>query len=1066
MVSREILTEQAQEFGKTVWAFFVNRWRLTVLVLIAITVWGVIGLISLPKESDPEVVIPIAVVSAAYPGASPADIEKLVTDKIEEKLERLDNVKQIDSTSLEGVASITVEFQANADLDESIRKLREEVDSAKPDLPEDASDPVVTEIRMDDFPILTISLLGDVAPEDLEYYGERLRSELEQTPKVSKVTLYGIEDKQMQVFVDIPAMESYGLSIGQVVSQIRSNNADMPIGSLLLGDYYYQATIKGQFETAQDLKIMPITNIEGENVFLGDIAEIREYFAEASSKSTVFQTDTQTSKPSVTLEIYKQAGGNILNMVDESKERLEIFNAEVLPPGIDVFVTNDYSVFIRDDINTLGQSGLQTIIIIFIVLFVALGFREAFITSLSIPLIFAIGFGGLYMVGETLNSLTLFALILSLGLIVDTSIVIMEGIHDNIYQNKMSPKEAAWMAVKMYKNPLIASTLTTVSVFLPMALMTGIMGEYMKHLPITITIVLFASLFVALFIIPAIAVFFFKVIKQKKQRKPLLSYIIKPLARWHKDILAKILPSRGRRWTWVASMFGLMILAFAFIPFGWLKVEMFPAIDLDFFFVNVKAPIGTTLEETELITQDVEKLIRELEGVDNYVTVLGSGGMSFGFSGGGADSSNKAAITVNLTKPEDGRIKKSYTLAEELRQKVSAITSAEVEIQEASAGPPTGAPIEVRVYGENLADAENVANRIAVFLENMDGAQEISTDIESGTGEFHFSLMKDKLSYYGISARQVASELRTSIFGDDSVKILREGEETPVVVRLDYRDPNCLNDKTSILIEKRDKTTICRSVPQSTTQIQNLMIATPKGAVALGELAEMRLKSTVTSIKHKDRERVIRVQAYNREDVPLVDLMTKLQEEVDGMDLPDGVRVEFGGETEDITESYVSLGYAMIVGVLLIVFLLVLQFRSFKQPFIIMFILPLSLIGVFAGLSVLGRSFSFPGFVGIVALLGVVVNDAIVLIDRINYHLGTGREKIDSIITAANERLQPIILTSVTTAFGVLPLAFANELWADLAWTIVFGILFATVLTLIMVPIFYMMLIKVESPSS
>jgi multidrug efflux pump subunit AcrB len=1066
MVSRDTLIAQAQEFGSTAWTFFVNRWRITVLALVAMVMWGTIGLFSIPKESDPEVVIPIAVVSVAYPGASPADIEKLVTDKIEERVERLDDVKNISSSSIEGVSSVTVEFEASADLDESIRKLREEVDNAKPNLPEDATDPVVTEIRMDDQAIVTISLLGNLAPEELEYYGEELQSILEQTPKVSKVNLYGIEDKQMQVFVDAAALEGYGLSIGQVVSQIRANHADMPIGSLLLDDYYYQASIKGQFENAEDLLELPIANINGQNIFLRDIAEVREFFAPANSEASVYQTKTGSEKPSVTLEIYKQAGGNILNMVDETKLKVDKYQNEVLPPGVDVFVANDYSEFIRDDINTLGRSAVQTILIIFIVLFVALGFREAFLTSLSIPLIFAIGFGALFMVGETLNSLTLFALILSLGLIVDTSIVIMEGIHENIYVNKMSPKQAAYLSVKMYKTPLIASTLTTVSVFLPMAMMSGIMGEYMKHLPITITIVLFASLFVALFILPAIAVFFFQVFKQKKVRKPLLSYVVEPLSKWHKEKLRKVLPSRGRRWSWVISMFALMILAASFIPMGWLKVQMFPSIDLDFFWVNVTAPVGTTLEETDVIVKDVEARIRELDYVDNYITVLGSGGVSFGLGGGGAGGSNKAAITVNLVKPDDGRMVKSYELTEELRSKMADITAADIEIQEASAGPPSGAPVEVRVYGENLPETENAANAIAKALENIDGAQEVTTDIESGTGEFHFTLKRDKLAYYGLTSAQVAGELRTAVFGDDSVKILQDGNETPIVVKLDYRNDECLNDSATQLIEKRDKVTLCRSNPRSATDIQNLMIASPKGMVALGELAEIKLKSTVTSIRHKDRERVVSVRGYNKEEVQIVDIVTSLEQKIDEMELPSSIRVEFGGETEDITESYISLGYAMIVGVLMILFLLVLQFQSFKQPFIIMFILPLSLIGVFAGLTLLGRNFSFPGFIGIVALLGVVVNDSIVLIDRINYHVGTGREKMDSIVTAAGERLQPIILTSITTAFGVLPLAFANELWADLAWTIVFGILFSTVLTLIMVPIFYQMLIKAKSPSS
>jgi len=1045
-----------------VWSFFVSNWRVTMLAIGSITLIGIISLLSLPIEADPEVKIPIAIVSTVYPGASPADIENLITDKLEEKLINLDNLDSLTSSSTEGLSSITVEFDAKADLTESIRDLRDEVDNAKTSLPEDANDPMILEISLSDAPIITVSLLANLPPDELKLYGEDLQNMLEGISGVSEVVLSGLEQEEMQILVDIQKLEGYGLSLSSIVNAIAANHIDFPIGKILTDGYYYQASVKGQFDTAEELLNLPIANRNNQNIFLRDIAEIREVFGEISSTANIYTSEDKEYNASVTLQVKKKTGANITELTSKIKAEVEQYKVNKLPPNVNILVTNDESERIREDIATLGRSAMQTMLIIFAVLFLAIGVKEALLVGFAVPLIFLLAFAGLSLTGETLNTLVLFSLILSLGLIVDTSIVIMEGVYEHIKEG-MRGHEAALAAIKTYRAPLIAGTLTTVSVFFPMMLMTGIMGEFIKHIPITIVMTLFSSLFIAIFLLSAVAARVFRNhdhAKQKaKKHKPYLSYLVDPLRVWYLEKIRIVLNSKVKSRTWV---FG-MIIAFALsmmLPIsGLLKIQMFPKVDMGYFTVNIELPAGASFEDTTKVAEKVGTMIETLPELDNFIIIVGQAGSASSSrikAGGNAsnNASNLANITVNLTS-KDTRDLKSYEIAPILRKKIQTITEAKVELRELAAGPPSGAPVEVRIKGDDIDLLNATANIVINNIESIPGSRDVTSDTDTGTGEFHFTLKRDQLNYYGISATAVAMELRTAVYGNDSVKIIRNGEETPITISLDFRTEECKNNNKIKLIEIRDNKTICRNDPQDISQIKNLQIQTPKGLVPVSELANIELKPAITTIRHKETDRLVTVSGYTEGDILPVEIMQAFEEKAKDIDLPVGVTLQIGGEQEDTMESFRSLGVAMIFGIFMIIVILVLQFDSYKQPLIILMTLPLSLIGVFVGLTLLGRNFSFPGFIGIVALAGVVVNDAIVLIDRINQNIRRGLPKAEAVVISGGERLQPIILTTITTAAGVLPLAFSNEMWGDLAWTIAIGITCATILTLVMVPVFY-----------
>lgn len=1053
------LKKQIDSVRHSPWGFLVERWRLTLVALIAIVFAGIIGLVSMPLESDPEVKIPIGLVTVPFPGASPSDVEELVTDKMETELKTLDNIKLLTSTSSEGISSLVVEFEASADITESIRKLRDKVSEAKSSLPTEAEDPIVTEIRTNDVPIITFSLIGNLTPFEFKTYGEDLQDKLEGIYGVSKATLSGIEDKEVQVLVDVNALEGYKLSLSQVVNAIQTNHVDFPIGNILTQGFYYQISLKGQLETAEDIQNLPIANRNGRNIFLKDVATVREVFSERRTITRNYDVDSKEYRSSITLQVFKKTGANLIEIDDAAKAEVERYKEENLPPSVDVRITGDNSEFVREDIGTLSQSGLQSITMIFFLLFIALGAKEAILAAISIPLIFFISFLTLYLSGETFNFLVLFSLILSVGLIVDTSIVMMEGVHDNLKNKKMKSSDAAYMAIRMYRNPLIASTLTTISAFIPMALMPGIIGQYMSHIPRTVTITLAASLIVATIILPGMASHLFRNYDPKKTKEPLMSRFMKPAQNWYEKKIRHVLESKMKRRLWV---FGMIMASFAAIslPFiGVMKIQMWPKWDGDYFTVSIEGPAGSTLEDTLKLTESVEKKIEGLPELDNFVTIVGGNAIAItsdgpGASLGGATSFNRASITVNLLKKKF-RTMKAFEVSEILRNDVRSITGATITVEDLQTGPPSGSDVEVRLTGKNNANLQTAAKIVENELASIEGARDTDSDVERGTGEFHFNLKRDRLEFYGISALQVASELRTAVFGNSSVKIIKEGDETPIVVRLDFRDPACSGDPKNILLERRDQVTLCRINPENIDQLNRLLINTPKGQVPVSELISVSINPSISTIRHRDSERIVNVRAYAKEGFIAEDIRQSLQEKISGTDLPDGVTVDFGGEFEEQQESFNSLWKAMYVGLILIVFILVLQFNSFRQPFIIIFTLPLALIGVFFGLAAVGRNFSFPGFIGIVALMGVVVNDAIVLIDQINNNVRDGMKKVAAITQAGKDRLQPIFLTTITTATGVLPLVFASSFWTDLALSIFFGILFATVLTLVMVPIFY-----------
>lgn len=1029
--SENFIKKSIEKTRKGILGFFVVRYRLIILLAISILALGTISLFSLPRESDPEVKIPIAVVSTFYPGASPVDIEDLITDEIESKLEELSNVKLITSSSITGLSSVVVEFEAEADLDNSIRELKDKVSEIR-NLPNEAEDPVVTQVRANDFPIITFSLAGNLTEDQLKQLGDIVQDELESISGVSKAPLFGVRSKEFSVIVNSGSLQRFNLSLSQIVGAISAANIDTPLGSITLEGVDYNLRTVSKIFSVDELKKLPVLNSNGTKILLEDIAIVSEQFADRSSISRI-SLEGRESISSISIQIFKRTGGNILDIVDGAKEKMEDLKKEgVIPANVYVDISNDFSQFIREDLNILGRSGVQSTIFIFLLMIIALSYKEAIISLFAIPLTFLITFIFLNFFGYTLNSLTLFSLVLSLGLLVDTFIVILEGIFHNMRTGRTS-EESALLALAHYKKPLTSGVLTTISAFIPMLLVSGILGEYLKVLPITLSITLFSSLFVSFFIVPSFSALLLKKSKfiEEKKDSILERYLTNRLKKLYKEHICKLLKSKKKKWalTIVAGFFffsSLGILVTGVIP-----VELFPEVDVDFAYINIELPVGTDLEATEKVVARVEEKIYNNPYIESFVTTVGQA-YSFDFisSSGGE---NLASVNLNF-RPEEKRDKKSYEIVEEIRGELKGIKEGKITVSELGSGPPTGSPVEARISGDDLDVIAELTDKVVGILENTEGVINVESSIDVSPADLVFRLDKEALLKYGLTVPQVSGFLRVAVFGATATEISANGQDFDVIVKLDKNKISGVED------------------------INNLLITGALGnSVHLSQIADFELDPSLAAIMHRDLKRTTTVRADLRPGFTPAVIVPELEKKITEEGLPNGYSVEFGGEVEDIEQSFSELWSAMIVAVLLILTILLIQFDSFIKPFVILIVLPLTLIGVVMGMMLLNLSFSFSVFLGLVSLSGIVVNDAIVLLDKTSRNISEKRMKPrDAVADAGETRLQPIMLTSITTIIGVIPLAIANEFWLGLSIAIIFGLSFATILQLFFVPMFYL----------
>ncbi len=1024
-----------RELRKTFWEFFINNRKFILILSLAILVIGVFSIYDMPKESMPEIDVPVVIVSTPYLGASPEEVEKLVTNVIEDELLGLSDIKEINSWSYQGLSSILIEFDIGVDKSDKKNEVESAVDRAEQDLPGDADSPRVEEVSLSGvYPILRFSLSGPYDVNRIKNIAEDLEQRITRIPNVRSLDISGGEEREVQVLVDKASLDNYNLNINQVTEAIRLANSDMPIGSIEIEGLDYSINLEGRIVSAREIKDIPITSSGGSLVYIGDVAQVEDTFKDRTSISRV-GSPYEEPQAAVSLSVIKGDEGNILEIVRNVQREIERAKGDIIPENMRLSIIDNQADNIRDDIWGLANSGLQTVVVILFLLMVFVGWREAILSALAVPLTFLVTFIVLYYIGYSLNFLTLFALILSLGILVDSIIVVTEGINRKIREG-YDAKPAAIATVREYNLPLIAGTLTTVFVFLPMLLTSGVVGEFIKPLPVTVTITLLAALFVTLGLLTSLSIKWLQRNKEKKVFKKesySCTFLDKKVLPYYISILNFFLNSkRSRRFLTIILI--LSFLGSIMLPFqGVLKQDLFPDQDQDYFAINIENPAGTSLEKTSETTRPIEEMFKGDDRIESFQVNVGSRFSTF-ISPDTGDG-NKANIIVNLAR---NREDKSFDIAEEYRKKIGEmdIFPAEVQIVHLSAGPPSTAAITINLTGPSLDGLYSWGERIKKELEEVPGSTNVDISKEEVPGEFAVSIDRDKAQLYGVNTQQVAGILRDAISGTEATIIRGDGEDSDVLVKYD-------------LSSRKTGTDL------SINDLSSLSVVTPQGTVPLSSFVSTELRAGRGAIEHQDGERIVKITGDSVSGVPPVEVTNRAMERIEAMDIPPEYEVFFGGERQEIDQSFNDLYLALFLGIFVIAMIMVLQFKSLRQPFFVLISVPLSIIGIFPALVLIGQPLSFPGFIGIVALSGIVVNNAILLIDAINKRRIDGLERQEAILESARIRFQPIVLTAATTIFGMIPLAFSNPTWAPVAYSIIFGLFFSTILTLLVVPLLY-----------
>lgn len=1023
------------------WTFFLQKRAFTYLVMLALSVGGLGSLLAIPKESAPEVIIPVGIVVTSMRGASAADMERLVTEKIEDEVGNLENIDKVTSTSAQGVSVVSAQFLSNADIETSIADLKEAVDRAKPSLPSEADEPSVTKINFAEQPMLILSISANLPPGELARLGDDVSDDLLNVSGVSKVNVSGTREREVSVVVKKAALERYGLSIGEILGAIGRANAALPLGDITVMSVDYPVQFEGDLKETGEVANIAITNRNGVTIYLRDVADVHDGLAPTASYARA-SIEGAPAENAMNLFVFKRAGGDVTAIAGAVRDRLEeLGKPGKLLDGAHLIMSFDNGKEVTKSLNELVRAGLETVFLVILTLVLTIGWRESLVAALSIPLSFVIAFIGLHASGNTINFVSLFSLILAIGILVDSGIVITEAIHARIkiYGNAY---DAAVASIKEYAWPLFGGTMATVVFFVPLFFISGVVGKFIFSIPFTLIFVLMASIVVALGMVPLMAIMLSK--EHKNRFEDLQEEYFDKAKEWYRGFLGRTLDNRRfQNWFMVLMSIGL-VAAIALPVAGLVKVEFFPADDFDFVYVEIEKPEGTALASTDLATREVEELLYGYPEARSFVTTVGSPSVWSGdgpASESGRSNSKLANITIMLA-PKAQREKTSTDVVDDLRVLLAPVKSAEVRVSQPAGGPPVGAPVLIKFLGDDLDELTIVADRAERLLEDIEGTRDVRTSARSDGTQFSLVVDRDKATDVGLSSADIAQILRVAISGVTATTIKTQGKDIDVVVKLDL-NPNYVDPEESNIA--------------TIESIKQIPIATPKGTVILGSLLKSEAAPTRAAISHEEKKRIISVTSQLTPGMTAREVTEKFDARANELAIPEGVRMDLGGENEEVNRSFAEMGFALLAGMILAFAILVLEFNSFRYALYLILIIPLSLIGVLFGLMISGQTLSFSSLLGVIALAGVIINHAIILLDSIIHTLRRmGREKLrEAIIEASLVRLRPIFLTTITTVVGMIPLARVSALWGPLAFAIMFGLSFAMLLTLILLPILF-----------
>ena len=1015
------------------------------VLLVIIFVGGLTSYVGLPVESFPDIKQPVVFVAAPYVGVAPSDMETLVLKPLEDQLEEIAKIKRMTSQASEGYASITCEFEPDIEVDEAVRKVREKVDLAKPDLPKDLDDPMVQEINFENVPIMVVSITGDESLVKLKKIAEDLQDLFENVSGVLEVNLTGGLEREVKVNVNPSRLEYYKIGVEDVIAAIRQENLTIPGGATESGNLKWTVRVPGEFDSVREISDIVVKTKNGQPIYLNDLAEVYFGFKDETSYSRL------NGKPSVTLTITKRSGENIIRITDEIKAILAREEAN-FPASTEYLIVTDMSEEIRTMVNDLENNIISGLLLVVFVLYFFMGARNGLLVGIAIPLSMLVSFIIISLLGYTLNMMVLFSLILALGMLVDNAVVIVENIYRHHEQGKGVLK-AAQDGTEEVGMAVVVSTMTTLMAFLPLIFWDDIMGEFMKFLPITLIITLSCSLFVALVFNPVIASVFLRI--DPNIDKLLGDRLLRRLTGYYEQTLGWTLRNRWK--SLGAAAFGFLMMTVIWVVFTLSEygVELFPSIQPNQIFVEVEAPLGTRLETSDAIVRQVEKRIQQTTDMEDYVVNVGNvqNMFDFGTSGG---ASHKSQVTIDLLKSYE-RSQNSFITMEAVGDAIRGIPGATVDVSKPDEGPPTGKPVEIRIKGQDFNVLARISEDIMSKIEDVPNITKLKDNYDKGKPELRVRIDREKAALFELNTSMIANTVRTAINGTEASEYRVGTDEYDITVRFskDFR--------------------------QNYNDLLNLTVFHEGVHYPLANFASIELASGMSSINHVDGDRVVTITAESLGKNP-AEVLEACKQRLTNYRLPAGYTMTFAGQNEEQQKSMDFLSNAFMIAIFLIFFLLVTQFNSVTLPFVIMMSVLLSFFGVFFGLWITMRPFGIiMTGIGIISLAGVVVNNAIVLIDYIQKLRERGLSKLEAIIEGGKTRLRPVLLTAITTILGLIPLTVginidfiglftgdvskfiqfgteSSEWWSGMGIAVIFGLFFSTALTLIIVPIMYHLL--------
>ena len=1037
--------------------FFFLQTTFGILLTLLLIVGGLFAYNSLVKESFPDLDIPQATISTSWAGADPQSIEQEITDPIETEVKSIKGVKSVTSASFDSFSLVAVEFLASADPKESMDLLRAALNDAEGKISSEAEKPTINQVSVDDLPIMSITLYGDVDKAILGRAAVDLRNQLERLQGVNEVELGGLREEVIQILLNPERLLSLGISPTKVRDAVQAANLDMPWGAIENEQIGAKVRLSGRFKNVSELRALPITRLEngqGRLVRLGELGEVRREL-EAETRRALFSWKGGKFNPTIEVSIKKSPGADTIAVIKQVRQALtEMKNGSSWPQAMDYEITQDQSEQISDSLGDVFNNAWQAMIAVFVILLLLLSWREGLVAGLAIPLTFLGALLIIWFFDFSLNQLVIIGMVLALGLLVDVFILMMEGLHEGIFVEKIGFNQSALKTIRQYAVPAAAGQLTTILALAPLMAIGGTAGKFIQVLPMAAIACLVMAFIVALLVAVPLSRFVLGNVNTNKE----------DAKETKADILTKKYSAALQKWSlkttlrnrWIAgacvggavSVFIISIMAFMTVP-----MVMYPPSDGLKLGITIEMPPSTTLKKSQEIATRIGEIVRAKPYLESAVMLVGqkSPFASQGLADALSPSSGQYFIGFSCIFVErDARDKEAFEYVDDLRAEIADLldnnyAAAQLALAAETGGPDAGSPLEITLLGDDMGELQRISKEVQGKLAQIYGVTEVKDNVGALQAEIALKPDREAIDFYGITQRDLAAQIRYAMSSDTIGKFAVSDVKDDLDIKLGMAWPS-----------RHGKS----GGPTQMEELSLVRAFTPQGeSVSLLSLLEPRMDMAPVSIIHKGAKRAVSVLGKANSERTPGEIIAEFTPTLNDMQKswPSGYKYTVGGEAQETAETFASAGAMLIVAIILVFSVLVLVFGSFLQSLIIIATMPLAMIGTFLGFFALQIPFSFFAMVGVIALIGIVINDAIVMIDTMNRYLTKGFAVSEAAAHGASDRLRPIISTSLTTIVGLIPLAISDPMWRPLCYAVIFGLIASTVLTLVIVPCLYML---------